>query len=83
MAKTLFDKVWDAHVVTTVENGPTQLYIDRQLAHEVTSPQAFNGLREREMSVFRPTKTTATPDQQDGVGVWSEDDLTRLSAKVG
>lgn len=62
MAKTLFDKVWDAHVVTTVEDGPTQLYIDRQLAHEVTSPQAFNGLRERGMRVFRPTKTTATPD---------------------
>ena len=39
--KTLFDKIWDAHVVTTVEDGPTQLYIDRLYCHEVTSPQAF------------------------------------------
>ena len=38
---TLFDKIWDAHVVTTVEDGPTQLYIDRLYCHEVTSPQAF------------------------------------------
>ena len=44
---TLFDKIWDAHVVTTVEDGPTQLYIDRLYCHEVTSPQAFAGLRER------------------------------------
>ena len=40
---TLFDKIWDAHVVTTVEDGPTQLYIDRLYCHEVTSPQAFAG----------------------------------------
>ena len=40
---TLFDKIWDAHVVTTVEDGPTQLYIDRLYCHEVTSPQAFSG----------------------------------------
>lgn len=45
--KTLFDKIWDAHVVSSVENGPTQLYIDRHFCHEVTSPQAFNGLRAR------------------------------------
>ena len=44
---TLFDKIWDAHVVTTVEDGPTQLYIDRLYCHEVTSPQAFAGLREK------------------------------------
>ncbi len=62
MAKTLFDKIWDAHVVTDVEDGPTQLYIDRQFAHEVTSPQAFNGLRERGLKVLRPAKTIATPD---------------------
>ena len=41
--KTLFDKIWDAHTVSTVENGPTQLYIDRHFCHEVTSPQAFAG----------------------------------------
>ena len=44
---TLFDKIWDAHVVQKVEDGPTQLYIDRLYCHEVTSPQAFSGLRER------------------------------------
>lgn len=60
--KTLFDKIWDAHVVSSVENGPTQLYIDRHFCHEVTSPQAFNGLRERGLKVFRPEKTTMTAD---------------------
>ena len=49
---TLFDKIWDAHVVTTVEDGPTQLYIDRLYCHEVTSPQAFAGLRERGIKVL-------------------------------
>lgn len=60
--KTLFDKIWDAHVVSSVENGPTQLYIDRHFCHEVTSPQAFNGLRARGLKVFRPEKTTITAD---------------------
>jgi 3-isopropylmalate/(R)-2-methylmalate dehydratase large subunit len=60
--KTLFDKIWDAHVVKTVENGPTVLYIDRHLIHEVTSPQAFGGLKSRGMKVFRPAQTFATPD---------------------
>lgn len=61
-ATTLFDKIWDAHVVSSVENGPTQLYIDRHYCHEVTSPQAFNGLRERGLKVFRPNQTTMTAD---------------------
>lgn len=61
-ASTLFDKIWDAHVVSTIENGPTQLYIDRHFCHEVTSPQAFNGLRARGLKVFRPEKTTMTAD---------------------
>ena len=60
--KTLFDKIWDAHVVTTVQDGPTQLYIDRHLCHEVTSPQAFAGLRARGLKVFRPAQTTLTAD---------------------
>lgn len=60
--KTLFDKIWDAHVVTTVQDGPTQLYIDRHLCHEVTSPQAFAGLRNRGLSVYRPEQTTLTAD---------------------
>ncbi|MFI3285968.1 MAG: 3-isopropylmalate dehydratase large subunit [Rikenellaceae bacterium] len=60
--KTLFDKIWDAHVVTQVEGGPSQLYIDRHFCHEVTSPQAFAGLRERNLKVFRPAQTTCSPD---------------------
>jgi len=60
--KTLFEKIWDAHVVTEVKDGPTQLYIDRHLVHEVTSPQAFAGLRARGLKVFRPEQTTLTAD---------------------
>ena len=59
---TLFDKIWDAHMVTTVEDGPTQLYIDRLYCHEVTSPQAFAGLRERGIGVLRPEKVFCMPD---------------------
>ena len=51
---TLFDKIWDSHVVTTVEDGPTQLYIDRLYCHEVTSPQAFDGMRSRGIKCFSP-----------------------------
>lgn len=60
--KTLFDKVWDGHVVTRVADGPDQLYIDRHYCHEVTSPQAFAGLRERGLKVFRPGRTFCSPD---------------------
>ncbi len=59
---TLFDKIWDAHVVTTVDNGPTQLYIDRLFCHEVTSPQAFAGMRARGLKVFRPERVICMPD---------------------
>lgn len=62
MGKTLFDKIWDKHVVTAVEEGPTQLYIDRHYCHEVTSPQAFQGLRDRNLKVFRPANTYCMPD---------------------
>jgi len=62
MGKTLFDKVWDAHVVDTIENGPQILYIDKHLIHEVTSPQAFNELRERGIPIARPNKIAATAD---------------------
>lgn len=61
-AKTLFDKIWDSHVVKQVEGGPNVLYIDRHYIHEVTSPVAFLGLKTRGLKVFRPEKTTATPD---------------------
>ena len=71
MGKTLFDKIWDAHTVTEVADGPTQLYIDRQFAHEVTSPQAFNGLRERGLQVLRPEKTIATPDHN--IPTWNQE----------
>ena len=61
-AKTLFDKIWDSHVVKEVEGGPNVLYIDRHFIHEVTSPVAFLGLKNRGLKVFRPDQTTATPD---------------------
>jgi len=60
--KTLFDKIWDSHVVKSIESGPDVLYIDQHYIHEVTSPQAFNGLRNRGIPVFRPEKTLATAD---------------------
>ena len=59
---TLFDKIWDSHVVQNVEDGPTQLYIDRPYAHEVTSPQAFDTLRDKHIGVFRPDHIYAMPD---------------------
>ena len=59
---TLFDKIWDAHVVQNVPDGPTQLYIDRLFVHEVTSPQAFDTLREKHLPVFRPQRVVAMPD---------------------
>ena len=62
MANTLFDKIWDAHIVQKVEDGPTQLYIDRLYCHEVTSPQAFSGLRARGIKVFRPDHIYCMPD---------------------
>jgi len=62
MPKTLFDKIWDSHVVTEQPDSPAVLYIDLHLVHEVTSPQAFDGLRQRRLKVRRPDKTLATID---------------------
>ena len=59
---TLFDKIWDKHVVQQVEDGPTQLYIDRLYCHEVTSPQAFDGMRARGLKCYRPEKIFCMPD---------------------
>lgn len=59
---TLFDKIWDRHVVQLLEDGTTQLYIDRLYCHEVTSPQAFEGLRERGLKCFRPKQIFCMPD---------------------
>lgn len=60
--RTLFDKIWDAHVVKKSEGYPDVVFIDRHFIHEVTSPQAFDGLRKRNVSVFNPSRTTATAD---------------------
>ena len=59
---TLFDKIWDKHVVQQIEDGPTQLYIDRLYCHEVTSPQAFEGMRARGLRCFRPQQIFCMPD---------------------
>lgn len=59
---TLIDKIWDKHVVQMVDDGPTQLYIDRLYCHEVTSPQAFDGMRQRGLKCFRPDKIYCMPD---------------------
>lgn len=94
MGKTLFDKIWDAHVVNTIENGPSVLYIDRHFAHEVTSPQAFDGLRKRGIKVLRPEKTTLSPDHNiptlnqdkpisDPVSRFQVDQLTKNAEEFG
>src|SRR5258707_1495232 len=62
MPKTLFQKIWDSHVVTEQPDSPAVLYIDLHLVHEVTSPQAFTGLRQRGLKVRRPDKPLATMD---------------------
>ncbi|MCU0409294.1 MAG: 3-isopropylmalate dehydratase large subunit [Bacteroidales bacterium] len=62
MKETLFDKIWNSHVVRSIKEGPDVLFIDRHFIHEVTSPQAFNGLRARGVKVFRPERTLATAD---------------------
>ena len=61
-SKTLFDKIWDSHVVKQSEGYPDVVFIDRHFIHEVTSPQAFDGLRKRGIKVFNPSRTTATAD---------------------
>jgi len=62
MGRTLFDKVWDAHLVDSIENGPQILYIDKHLIHEVTSPQAFAELEARNIPIYRPDQIVATAD---------------------
>ena len=90
---TLFDKIWDAHVVQNVPDGPTQLYIDRLFVHEVTSPQAFDTLRDKHLPVFRPQRVVAMPahntpsDQQevihDPVGRKQVETLARNCQEFG
>ena len=91
---TLFDKIWDAHVVSLIEDGPTQLYIDRLYCHEVTSPQAFDGLRARGIKPLRPEKIFCMPDHntpthdqdkpiEDPVSKSQVDALARNAAEFG
>ena len=91
---TLFDKIWDKHVVQQVEDGPTQLYIDRLYCHEVTSPQAFDGMRARGLKCFRPEKIYCMPDHNtpthdqdkpiaDPVSKTQVDTLARNAAEFG
>lgn len=84
MKKTLFDKVWDAHIVDVIDNGPQVLYIDRHLIHEVTSPQAFNELERREIPIFRPDQIVATADHNTPTlnqHLPVEDELSRKQLK--
>jgi 3-isopropylmalate/(R)-2-methylmalate dehydratase large subunit len=62
LKKTLFDKIWDSHVIRAIDGGPSVLFIDRHYIHEVTSPQAFEGLRGRGLKVLMPARTVATAD---------------------
>jgi 3-isopropylmalate/(R)-2-methylmalate dehydratase large subunit len=61
-AKTLFEKIWEKHIIKTIEGGPSVLYVDKHLIHEVTSPQAFDGLAKRGIGVFRKEQIVATAD---------------------
>jgi len=94
MSKTLFDKIWDAHVVKKIKDGPDVFYIDRHLVHEVTSPQAFSGLEKRGIKVSRPEKTIATADHnvptvdqhlpiKDQLSKFQVDKLTQNCEKFG
>ncbi len=91
---TLFDKIWDAHVVDVVDDGPQQVYIDRLYCHEVTSPQAFDGLRKRGVKCLRPDKVFCMPDHntpthdqdkpiEDPVSKAQVDTLARNAAEFG
>jgi 3-isopropylmalate/(R)-2-methylmalate dehydratase large subunit len=70
MARTLYDKLWDEHVVHTEEDGTSILYIDRHLVHEVTSPQAFEGLREAGRKLWRISSVVATADHNTPTTHW-------------
>src|SRR5690349_12833646 len=84
MPKTLFDKIWDNHVVHKDADGTCVLYIDRHLVHEVTSPQAFEGLRMSGRKVRRPDATLAVPDHNvpttDRTNIADEESRVQLGA---
>src|SRR3954452_23639193 len=94
MAHTLYDKLWESHVVHTEEDGTTILYIDRHLVHEVTSPQAFEGLRETGRKVWRVSSIVATADHNTPTTGWergydgitdpvSKEQVTTLDTNIG
>ena len=78
MGRTLFDKIWDAHVVQAIPDGPTQLYIDRLYCHEVTTPQAFDTLRDKKVGVRCPERIFAMPDHNT-----PSDNQERIDDPVG
>jgi len=93
MARTLYDKIWDEHVVHTEEDGTAVLYIDRHLVHEVTSPQAFEGLRQAGRKVWRVSSVVATADHNTPTTGWergyegiadpiSKEQITTLDANI-
>ncbi len=93
MGRTLYDKIWDEHVVHTEEDGTAVLYIDRHLVHEVTSPQAFEGLRETGRQVWRVSSVVATADHNTPTTGWeqgydgitdpiSKEQITTLDANI-
>ena len=87
-ARTLYDKLWDEHVVHTEEDGTSVLYIDRHLVHEVTSPQAFEGLRIAGRKVWRVSSVVATADHNTPTTGWSDgydgirDPISRLQVQT-
>ena len=83
MAKTLYDKIWDEHVIHTEDDGTSILYIDRHLVHEVTSPQAFEGLRDAKRKVWRISSIVATADHNTPTTGWElgYDGITDLVSK--
>ena len=93
MARTLYDKIWDEHVVHTEEDGTAILYIDRHLVHEVTSPQAFEGIRQAGRKVWRVSSIVATADHNTPTTGWelgydgitdpiSKEQVTTLDANI-
>ncbi|MEY2620585.1 MAG: 3-isopropylmalate dehydratase large subunit [Pseudomonadota bacterium] len=93
MARTLYDKIWDEHVVHTEEDGTAVLYIDRHLVHEVTSPQAFEGIRQAGRKVWRVSSIVATADHNTPTTGWergydgitdpiSKEQVTTLDANI-
>lgn len=84
MGKTLFDKIWDKHVVKTIPGGPSVLYIDKHFIHEVTSPQAFKGIEDRGLKVFRPQQVVATADHNvptENQHLPIKDELSRMQVQ--